>query len=39
MFYGWNDKRFNREYWRRIKRNCKQWKKEKTKEQRTLEII
>ena len=34
--FGWLDKRYNKEYWARLERNWRQWKK-RTKGQRTIE--
>jgi len=39
LLYGWNNKKFNREYWRRLKRNWKQWRSGKAKEREMLEMI
>jgi len=35
--FGWLDKRYNKEYWARLERNWRQWKKRRTKGQRTIE--
>ena len=37
--FRWSDKRYNKEYWRRLERNWRQWKRERKKGQRTMETI
>jgi len=37
--FRWSDKRYNKEYWTRLERNWRRWKREKAKEQRTIEMI
>jgi len=37
--YGWDDKRYNREYWNRIKKNWQKWKGMKPLKKRKLEMI
>ena len=37
--FGWSDKQYDEEYWRRLERNWKQWKGGWIKEQRTMETI
>ena len=39
LLYGWDNKKFDREYWRRLERNWKQWRSEKAKGRKTLETI
>ena len=39
LLYRWDNKKFDREYWRRLERNWKQWRSEKAKERETLETI
>ena len=36
--FGWSDKRYNQEYWERLKRNWRQWK-EKWLGERKMEMI
>jgi len=35
--FGWLDKKYNKEYWARLERNWRQWKKRRTKGRRTIE--
>jgi len=37
--FGWIDKRYNEEYWGRLQRNWRQWKKKQGDRRRMLEII
>ena len=37
--FGWSDKRYDEEYWRRLERNWKRWKGGRKKGQRTMETI
>jgi len=37
--FGWLDKRYDEEYWARLERNWRQWKRGRTREQRTIETI
>jgi len=37
--FGWSDKQYDKEYWRRLERNWKRWKREQIKGQRTIETI
>jgi len=37
--FGWLDKRYNEEYWGRLQRNWRQWKKKQRDRRRMLEII
>jgi len=37
--FGWSDKRYDEEYWRRLERNWKQWKGGQMRGQRTMETI
>ena len=37
--FGQLDKRYDEEYWARLERNWRRWKGERTREQRTMEII
>ena len=37
--YGWDDKKYDREYWNRIDRNQKKWERTKPLKQRKLETI
>ena len=37
--FGWSDKQYDEEYWRRLERNWKQWKGGWIKGQRTIETI
>jgi len=37
--FGWSDKRYNQEYWGRLKRNWRQWKERKISGKRTLEMV
>ena len=37
--YGWIDKRYNKEYWEKLKRNWRHWKEDRIREQRTIETI
>ena len=37
--YRWTDKRYNEEYWARLERNWKCWKKEPIRGQRIIETI
>ena len=39
ILYRWDNKRFDREYWGKMKRNCRQWKVGRIKRRRTLETI
>jgi len=42
MLYGWNNKRFNKEYWGQLERNWNKWKgkgKERTDEEEEEEEI
>jgi len=37
--FGWLDKKYDKEYWRRLERNWRQWKGEQPKKRRTMETI
>ena len=37
--FGWSDKRYDEEYWGRLERNWRQWKGERRKGRRTMEMI
>jgi len=37
--YGWDDKKYDREYWNRMERNWRKWKGMKPLRQRKLEMI
>jgi len=37
--FGWSDKKYNEEYWRRLERNWRQWKGEQPKKRRTMKTI
>jgi len=37
--FGWLDKRYDEEYWARLERNWRQWKRGRTREQRTIVTI
>jgi len=37
--FGWTDKKYDKEYWARLERNWRQWKGERGKGQRTIEMI
>ena len=37
--FGWSDKRYDEEYWGRLERNWRCWKREWAKERRILKII
>ena len=37
--FGWNDKRYNREYWKRLERKWRKWKRTKPLKQRRLKSI
>ena len=37
--FRWSDKRYNKEYWRRLEQNWKQWKEGQTRGKRILEMI
>jgi len=36
--FGWSDKQYNQEYWKRLERNWKQWKRKRS-EKRKMEMI
>ena len=36
--FGWSDKRYNQEYWRRLERNWRQWKERQSRGKK-MEII
>ena len=37
--FGQSDKQYNKEYWKRLERNQRQWKEGQTRGRRTLETI
>ena len=37
--FGQSDKQYNKEYWKRLERNQRQWKEKQGKRRRTLETI
>ena len=37
--FGQSDKQYNKEYWKRLERNWRQWKEGQTRGRRTLETI
>jgi len=37
--FGWSDKQYDQEYWRRLERNWKRWKGGQMRGQRTIETI
>ena len=37
--FGWTDKKYDEEYWTRLERNWRRWKRERGKGQRTIETI
>jgi len=37
--FGWSDKKYDEEYWRRLERNWRQWKGRRPKKKRTMETI
>jgi len=37
--FGWNNKRYDREYWERLERNWRKWKRTRPWRQRKLESI
>jgi len=39
MLYGWDNKKFNREYWGQLKINWKRWKSRRIKGERILKTI
>jgi len=39
MLYGWTDKRYDQEYWGRLKRNWRRWKGKKPVRRWTMKTI
>ena len=39
MLYGWSDKRYDQEYWGRLKKNWRQWKGKKPVRRETMKTI
>jgi len=39
MLYGWSDKRYDQEYWGRMKKNWRQWKGKKPTKRETMKTI
>jgi len=37
--FGWSDKKYDKEYWRRLERNWRQWKRGQPKKRKTIEMI
>ena len=37
--FGWSDKRYNQEYWRRLERNWRWWKGKKSRERKIETIV
>ena len=37
--FGWSDKKYDKEYWGRLERNWRQWKRGQPKKRRTMEMI
>jgi len=37
--FGWTDKKYDKEYWARLERSWRRWKRERGKRQRTIETI
>jgi len=37
--YGWSDKRYDQEYWRRMEKNWRQWKGKKPMRRETMKTI
>jgi len=37
--FGWSEKRYNQEYWERLGRNWRQWKRERQTGRKTLETV
>ena len=37
--FGWSDKRYNQEYWRRLERNWRWWKGKKSRERKIKTIV
>ena len=37
--FGWLDKRYSEEYWAKLERNWRYWKRDRVREQRTMETI
>jgi len=37
--FGWSDKRYDQEYWRRIERNWRQWKGKELVKRETMKTI
>jgi len=37
--FGWSDKRYNQEYWRRLERNWRQWKGKRPKRREMMKTI
>jgi len=37
--YGWSDKRYDQEYWRRIEKNWRRWKGKKPMKRETMKMI
>ena len=39
VLYGWDNKKFDREYWEQLERNWRKQKRAQKRDQRTLEMI
>jgi len=37
--FGWSDKRYDQEYWGRLKRNWRRWKDKRPRERKIMEMI
>jgi len=37
--FGWSDKRYDQEYWRRLERNWRRWKGKRPEKRRTMKMI
>jgi len=37
--FGWSDKKYDKEYWGRLERNWRQWKRGQPKKRRTIVMI
>jgi len=39
MLYGWSDKRYDQEYWKRMEKNWRRWKGKKPTKRKTMKTI